>query len=88
MSAPDLGSIQAALAGYISEEILLCRDPLELDADLFDAGFDSMSLTRLRVFVEQRFGLTIPDQDIDLDKLSTIGNWALFVHARLARSAT
>jgi D-alanine--poly(phosphoribitol) ligase subunit 2 len=47
MSSADLAAIQAALGDYIAEEILLRKTPLGAEDDLFDAGFDSMSLTRV-----------------------------------------
>jgi D-alanine--poly(phosphoribitol) ligase subunit 2 len=86
VSSADIASIQAAIGDYITSEILLRKEPLGPDEDVFDAGFDSMSLTRVLVFVEDRFGVAIPDQDVILDELSTIGKWARFVQERLARA--
>lgn len=82
--AHDLASIQGKLKDHIEGEILLRKTPLSPDEDLFDAGFDSMSLTRVQVFVEEQFGLHIPDQDIVPDELSTVSKWARFVHERLS----
>lgn len=80
----DLPAVAAALRAYIEEEILLRKTPLGLEEDLFAAGFDSMSMSRVLVFVEERFGLQIPDQDVVLDEVSTVDRWARFVHERLA----
>ena len=86
MSTTDITSIQAAIGDHITSQILLRTEPLGPDEDLFDAGFDSMSLTRVLVFVEDRFGVAIPDQDVVLDELSTVEKWARFVQERLSRA--
>ncbi len=55
--AHDLASVSKQLKQHIEDEIILRKEPLSFDEDLFAAGFDSMSLTRVLVFVEERFGL-------------------------------
>lgn len=80
----DLGTVTGALKKHIEEEILLRNAPLSPEEDLFTAGFDSMSLSRVLVFVEERFGLKIPDEDVVLDEVSTVEKWARFIHGRLA----
>lgn len=82
--AYDLATVSKHLKEQIEGEILLRRTPLAPDEDLFAAGFDSMSLSRVLVFVEEQFGLQIPDQDVVLDEVSTIDTMARFVHGRLA----
>lgn len=83
MGSIDRTQVEKALGDFIADEILLREEPLGLDADLFDAGFDSMSLTRVVVFVEDLFSVTIPDEEIVLDELTTVRAWAAFVHKRL-----
>jgi D-alanine--poly(phosphoribitol) ligase subunit 2 len=84
--AHDLASVSDALKAFIQEEILLRKTPLSLSEDLFAAGFDSMSLSRVLVFVEERFGVTIPDHEVVLDEVSTVDTMARFFHERIARS--
>ena len=74
-----------ALAEHIADDILLRKAPLSADEDLFAAGFDSMSLSRVLVFVEERFGVTIPDQDVVLDEVSTLRTMAAFVKTYVDR---
>lgn len=81
--AHDLATVTSALKEHIEGEVLLRKAPLAPDEDLFAAGFDSMSLSRVLVFVEERFGLLIPDQDVVLDEVSTVDKLARFVHDRL-----
>jgi acyl carrier protein len=86
---PTLDEVRRVLDDHLRNEILLRREPLALDEDLFAAGFDSMSLTRVLVFVEARFGLRIPDEEIVIDELSTLDRMARFVADRVtaARAA-
>lgn len=72
-------TIHKALHDHIVEEILLRDEPLGAEDDLFDAGFDSMSLSRILVFVEEKFGVTIPDEDVVLDEISTLKTMTAFV---------
>ncbi|WP_437486129.1 acyl carrier protein [Sorangium sp. So ce1014] len=82
----DLEAVRRALHDHIVNEILLRKAPLALDEDLFEggSGFDSMSLTRVLVFIEQRFGVKIPDEEVDLDEVSTVDRMARFVAGRIA----
>jgi acyl carrier protein len=84
--AHDLQSVEKALLEHIEKEILLRETPLLPSEDLFHAGFDSMSLTRVLVFVEDRFGVIIPDQEVVLAEVSTVHKLASFVFDRVARS--
>jgi len=82
--AYDLATVSKHLKEHIEGEILLRKTPLTLEEDLFAAGFDSMSLSRVLVFVEERFGLAIPDHEVVLDEVSTVDKMARFVQERLA----
>jgi D-alanine--poly(phosphoribitol) ligase subunit 2 len=86
MANVDLEAVQKALHDHIVSDILLRKAPLGPDEDLFEAGFDSMSLSRVLVFVEERFGVTIPDEDVVVDELSTLDRMARFVAGRIAAS--
>src|SRR5690606_10052451 len=84
--AVDIATIKAALNDYIVSEILLRDEPLAADEDLFDAGFDSMSLSRVLVFVEERFGVAIPDEDVVIDEIATLDALAAFVAGYFERA--
>ncbi|HHH11724.1 MAG TPA: acyl carrier protein [Sorangium sp.] len=68
----DTSALQNQLHDHIVDEILLRDEPLQPHDDLFDAGFDSMSLSRILVFIEEQFGVVIPDEDVVLDNISTL----------------
>jgi len=73
-------AIYHALHEHIQVEVLLRDQAIDGDEDLFDAGFDSMSLTRILVFIEERFGTVIPDEDVALDQIETLKKLTDFVH--------
>lgn len=81
----DRSTVLSALHDHIVEEILLRDEPLGPGDDLFDAGFDSMSLARVLVFVEERFGVTIPDEAVVVDEVSTLESMTSFVMTYLDR---
>lgn len=86
MSHVSIDAIERALGDHIASEILLRKTPLALDEDIFSAGFDSMSLERTLVFVEERFGVAIPSHEVDVDEIATVGKMARFVEGWLARA--
>ncbi|RLB61117.1 MAG: hypothetical protein DRI90_12100 [Deltaproteobacteria bacterium] len=77
--AVDIEAIRRTLHDHIVGELLLRDEPLGFDDDIFDAGFDSMSLSRLLVFIEERFGAVIPDEDVVIDDIATLNSMARFV---------
>jgi len=79
VTSPSRTEIQQALAQHLTEDILLRDEALAEDEDLFEAGFDSMSLSRLLVFVEERFDVVIPDEDVVLDDITTLADLTTFV---------
>lgn len=85
MSAP-LESVEAALLEFVSKDILLRKVLLGRDDDIFEAGFDSLSLSRVLVFVEQKFGTTIPEEDVDIDEIATVASMARFFHGYIAKT--
>jgi acyl carrier protein len=59
---------------FIFEEIIFIPNPDEFsdDANLIDAGLDSMGIMRLIMFIEDTFGVTLPDAEIDPDNLHSL----------------
>jgi acyl carrier protein len=54
--------------------------PIGADTPLIELGvLDSMGLVRLIQFVEQRFGITIPDSDVTPDLFATPQSLAAYV---------
>lgn len=77
--------LAAAIREHIQKKILFRPEPLGDDEDLFDLGFDSMSITRLLVFVEERCGLQISEKDYAVDDLATVNAAVDLVHRVAAK---
>ncbi|NOT11845.1 MAG: acyl carrier protein [Methylococcaceae bacterium] len=62
------------IRSFIFEEIIFIPDPDKFsdDDNLIEAGLDSMGIMRLVMFIEDRFGVTLPDAEIDPDNLHSL----------------
>lgn len=70
------------LRTYILDELIFVADPepFDDDTDLLEAGLDSMGIMRLIMFIENEFGVTLPDIEIDVDNvqsLNALEQWIL-----------
>ena len=68
------------LKSYIFQELIFYDSPETFtnDDDLLDAGLDSMGIMRLVIFIEEEFGVTLPDDELEpenLQSLNKIVNW-------------
>ena len=86
----DDRTVRAAIAGYIRENFLYARPDYALrdDARLLDEGIvDSMGAVELVAFLEDQFGVSIPDDEITEDNFGTIASIAGFVSRKLLTAA-
>ena len=79
--------METVINDYISREFI--RDPALLpladDASLLDSGIlDSLSLLRLVVFLEERFGITMGDADLLPDNFASVNAICAYLRAREA----
>jgi len=70
------------IRAFIFEEILFIPEPATFsdDDNLIEAGLDSMGIMRLVMFIEDKFGVTLPDAEIDPDNLhsfNALEQWVL-----------
>ena len=74
MTTLDPESTRRALSRFIREELLQRPDfPLKPDSHLITGGYlDSFSLARLGVFIEEAFGVFIPDSELTVDRMDTL----------------
>ena len=58
----------------IFQELIFVDDPDAFgpDDDLLEAGLDSMAIMRLVLFVEDEFGVVLPDDELTPDNLRTL----------------
>ena len=77
--------METVVNDYISREFV--RDaallPLADDAPLLDSGIlDSLSLLRLVVFLEGRFGITMGDADLLPENFASVNTICAYLRAR------
>lgn len=70
----------AQLKKFIFDELVFVDQPEQFgdDEDLLEAGLDSMGIMRLVLFIEQEFGVVLPDNEIvpeNLRTLNAVQNW-------------
>ena len=74
--------IETKLLAFLQREIFAPEVAVTAETDLIAAGFDSMSLVRVLLFVEVTYGLWIPQKEINADSLLNLRSLAATV-ARL-----
>jgi acyl carrier protein len=62
MSGPE--EIQGRLLEFLRKEVFSPEVAITEETDLIASGFDSFSLVNLMLFVEQTYGLWIPEKEI------------------------
>ena len=80
--------METVINDYISREFI--RDPALLpladDTSLLDSGIlDSLSLLRLVVFLEERFGITMGDADLLPENFASVNAICAYLRAREPR---
>ena len=62
------------LKTYIFSELVYSDNPAGFRSqdDLLEAGLDSMGIMRLVLFVEEEFGITLPDDELEPENLQTL----------------
>lgn len=78
----DARAIEAELLAFLQREIFAPEVVVTADTDLVAAGFDSMSLVRVLLFIEMTYGFWIPEKEITSDALRNVRALAAMV-ARL-----
>ena len=76
--------IERDIREFIAENYILDADALASDASLTQNGvLDSMGVLELIMFIEQRFAITVPDDQALPENLDSVERIARFVRARL-----
>ncbi|MDD5265620.1 MAG: acyl carrier protein [Methylococcales bacterium] len=62
------------LKNFIFTELIYHEDPASFgeDANLLEAGLDSMGIMRLIMYAEQEFDVTLPDTEIEPDNVKSL----------------
>jgi len=78
--------IEADIRSFIADNFLFREDRASLDADesLLEAGLiDSTGVLELVAFLERRFDIRIPDEDMLPENLDSIRGLVAYVRGRL-----
>lgn len=76
---------EEAIAAYIADNILFSGSvyPHELDASFLENGIiDSMNILELVMFVEEKFGIKVDDEDIVPANFDSVTKLAAYVAGR------
>jgi acyl carrier protein len=82
--------IEAILIAFIREHCLprKLQTTLGLEDHLFEtATIDSAGLIHFLGYIEERFGIDIPDEDLIPEKFTTIASIAEYIRGRLGEPA-
>jgi acyl carrier protein len=72
----DTNSIIAEIKNYIEKNILAEGVQIDANTNLKQVGIDSFSTVEIILFIERRFGVSIPDEKLVPDNFKTIQSLA------------
>lgn len=64
--------IETKLLDFLKREVFASEVVVTPETDLVAAGFDSMSLVRVLLFIEESYGFWIPEGEITSDALQNV----------------
>ena len=83
--------MEAVINDYISKELVQDASllPLSNTTSLLETGvLDSLSLLRLVVFVQERFGITVDDADLVPENFDTVDAICAYLRSRSPEGAS
>jgi acyl carrier protein len=75
--------IKEEIKKYIEKNILAASVKLDVATDLKNAGIDSFSIVEIILFIERKYGVTIPDDKLVPENFKTIESLAATVQELL-----
>lgn len=79
-----MSELERDVRGFITENFILDGEDLAGDASLTQHGvLDSMGVLELIMFVEERFGVQVPDEDTLPENLDSVDRIVGYVQRRL-----
>jgi acyl carrier protein len=68
-------SFREDLLAFVRDEVLASGDAIGEDDPLIDEGLiDSMGLLKITVFIEERTGVRVPDDEVTPDNFQTVAD--------------
>ncbi|HEY7755223.1 MAG TPA: phosphopantetheine-binding protein [Actinomycetota bacterium] len=80
--------IQAELTSFLTTEVLEDVQDLSPDQPLLTGLLDSFGLLALLNFIEERFGVAIPHDEVVTENFSSVSALAAFVGSKQTAAAT
>jgi acyl carrier protein len=72
-------TIETELLAFLGRDIFSPETKLDAETDLVGAGFDSMSLVKLLLHIETKYGRWIPESEITNEALANVRSLAAAV---------
>ena len=74
-------ALREMLVGYIGEQLreLGEDDKVSPDDDLVMIGFDSVAYVRLVAFIQDRFGIDVPDTDVTIEHFGSVSTMVSYL---------
>ncbi len=83
----NITELEDGVREMITERLLEVDEDFNDDADLFEAGLDSMAIMQLLLLLEERFGVAIPHGAVTRENFRTIRTVAELVAEQRAAGA-
>ncbi len=64
--------IEQELLGFLGKHLLAKNIACDIDTELSSVGIDSLSTVEILLFIERRFGVMIPDEQLDRQTLRSV----------------
>ena len=78
--------LTGAIRNLLQDKLAVRVDDAEMD--LFRTGiFDSMTLVQFILYVEERFDIRLPMEDLDIDSFHSVGKIADLIESRIAAAS-
>jgi len=74
--------IEQALLEIIRDGMLETTEDFDVQSDLFNAGLDSMAIMQLLIFIEQRFSVALPAQEVNKANFHSVRSLARLIGER------
>jgi acyl carrier protein len=76
-----MSNYESALTDFIKQELLHGRPaPISQDQDLLSAGIiDSLGILRMVAFIENQFGVRVPDEDVVFENFQNVSAMVRYI---------
>lgn len=84
----SIDTVRAELLEFVCRTFIVTAAEIDLDRSLVDQGIiDSFGLVEITAFIEQRFGVTVREEEMTREAFGSMNKMARFVSARVKEPA-